>query len=215
MEEKKTAKKRFTLLDAVIILVVIAALAFVAYKMMPTGSTAAYEDVTLSFYAPDVPDYVAEQLYVGQLQDTLRLQENAVQGMLDDASALLMETCDNYRLIDVGRSAEQDPWQVTEMACSELGRLVSMHRDISSAYLVCNLPRFVCTSHSLQPYEMDAFFDVSWLNQYFASQQGIQLLDTPRPVTTPARNQDTYISLVSRVSYLSTLKNKWLTAFRA
>lgn len=152
----------------------------------------------------------AEQLYVGQLQDTLRLQENAVQGMLDDASALLMETCDNYRLIDVGRSAEQDPWQVTEMACSELGRLVSMHRDISSAYLVCNLPRFVCTSHSLQPYEMDAFFDVSWLNQYFASQQGIQLLDTPRPVTTPARNQDTYISLVSRVSYLSTLKNKWL-----
>ena len=65
MEEKKTAKKRFTLLDAVIILVVIAALAFVAYKMMPTGSTAAYEDVTLSFYAPDVPDYVAEQLYVG------------------------------------------------------------------------------------------------------------------------------------------------------
>ena len=65
MEEKKKAKRRFNLLDAAIILVVIAVLAFVAYKMMPTGSTAAYEQVTLSFYAPDVPDYVAEQLYIG------------------------------------------------------------------------------------------------------------------------------------------------------
>ncbi len=65
MEEKKQGKRRFNLLDAAIILVVIAVLAFVAYKMMPTGSTAAYEDITLSFYAPDVPDYVAEQLYIG------------------------------------------------------------------------------------------------------------------------------------------------------
>lgn len=152
----------------------------------------------------------AEQLYVAQLRDTQRLQGNSVQSMLDDASALLMETCDNYRLIDVGRSAEPDSWQITEMACSELGRLISMHRSIASAYLVCNLPRTVCTSHSLQAYELDTFFDVSWLNQYYASQQGIQLLDTPRSVTTPAQNQDTYISLVSRVSYLSTLKNKWL-----
>ena len=65
MDEKKQAKRRFTLLDAAIILVVIAVLAFVAYKLMPSGSTVAYEDVTLSFYAPDVPDYVAEQLYIG------------------------------------------------------------------------------------------------------------------------------------------------------
>lgn len=65
MDEKKKVKRHFNLLDAVIILVVVAALAFVAYKMMPTGSTAAYERVTLSFYAPDVPDYVADQLYIG------------------------------------------------------------------------------------------------------------------------------------------------------
>lgn len=152
----------------------------------------------------------AEQLYVAQLLDAQRLQGNSVQSVLDDASALLMETCDSYRLIDVGRSTEPDSWQITEMACSELGRLVSMHRNLASAYLVCNLPRTVCTSHNLQAYELDTFFDVSWLNQYYASQQGIQLLDAPRTVTTPARNQDTYISLVSRVSYLSTLKNKWL-----
>ena len=64
MDEKKT-KKRFTLLDAVILLVVIAGLAFVAYRMMPKGSTTTYETVEISFYAPDCPDFVAEQLYVG------------------------------------------------------------------------------------------------------------------------------------------------------
>ena len=60
----------------------------------------------------------AEQLYVAQLRDTQRLQGSSVQSMLDDASALLMETCDNYRLIDVGRSTEPDSWQITERACS-------------------------------------------------------------------------------------------------
>ena len=74
MEEKKKAKRRFNLLDAAIILVVIAVLAFVAYKMMPTGSTAAYEQVTLSFYAPDVPDYVAEQLLYRRAGDRRRPQ---------------------------------------------------------------------------------------------------------------------------------------------
>ena len=33
--------------------------------MMPGGSTATYEDIYLTFYAPDVPDFVAEQLYEG------------------------------------------------------------------------------------------------------------------------------------------------------
>lgn len=112
MEEKKTAKKRFTLLDAVIILVVIAALAFVAYKMMPTGSTAAYEDVTLSFYAPDVPDYVAEQLYVGApvvdadrnvyLGKVVDIQiEDSVFWSANDEGIQTVSPMDDYRAVTI------------------------------------------------------------------------------------------------------------------
>ncbi|MBS7316367.1 MAG: DUF4330 domain-containing protein [Clostridiaceae bacterium] len=112
MEEKKTVKKRFTLLDAVIILVVIAALAFVAYKMMPTGSTAAYEDVTLSFYAPDVPDYVAEQLYVGApvvdadrnvyLGKVVDIQiEDSVFWSANDEGIQTVSPMDDYRAVTI------------------------------------------------------------------------------------------------------------------
>ena len=112
MEEKKTAKKRFTLLDAVIILVVIAALAFVAYKMMPTGSTAAYEDVSLSFYAPDVPDYVAEQLYVGApvvdadrnvyLGKVVDIQiEDSVFWSANDEGIQTVSPMDDYRAVTI------------------------------------------------------------------------------------------------------------------
>ncbi|MDD6275091.1 MAG: DUF4330 domain-containing protein [Clostridiaceae bacterium] len=112
MEEKKTAKKRFTLLDAVIILVVIVALAFVAYKMMPTGSTAAYEDVTLSFYAPDVPDYVAEQLYVGApvvdadrnvyLGKVVDIQiEDSVFWSANDEGIQTVSPMDDYRAVTI------------------------------------------------------------------------------------------------------------------
>ena len=112
MEEKKTVKKRFTLLDAVIILVVIAALAFVAYKMMPTGSTAAYEDVTLSFYAPDVPDYVAEQLYVGApvvdadrnvyLGKVVDIQiEDSVFWSANDEGIQTVSPMDDYRAVSI------------------------------------------------------------------------------------------------------------------
>ena len=38
----------------------------------------------------------------------------------------------------------------------------------------------------------------------------MQLLDDIRTVRTPYRQEDTYISMVSRVPYLSTLQNKWL-----
>ena len=112
MEEKKTVKKRFTLLDSVIILVVIAALAFVAYKMMPTGSTAAYEDVTLSFYAPDVPDYVAEQLYVGApvvdadrnvyLGKVVDIQiEDSVFWSANDEGIQTVSPMDDYRAVTI------------------------------------------------------------------------------------------------------------------
>ena len=112
MDEKKTAKRRFTLLDAVIILVVIAALAFVAYKMMPTGSTAAYEDVTLSFYAPDVPDYVAEQLYVGApvvdadrnvyLGKVVDIQiEDSVFWSANDEGIQTVSPMDDYRAVTI------------------------------------------------------------------------------------------------------------------
>ncbi len=65
MDEKKQVKRRFNLLDAAIILVVLAALAFVAYKMMPGRNTATYEEVYFSFYAPDIPDFVADEIYIG------------------------------------------------------------------------------------------------------------------------------------------------------
>ena len=88
MDAKKKSGKRFTLLDAVIILVVLAAVAFVAYKMMPGGSTATYEDVYLSFYAPDVPDFVAEQLYIGApMNDADRLTPMSAMARLDRKNA--------------------------------------------------------------------------------------------------------------------------------
>ena len=112
MEDKKQTKRRFTLLDAGIILVVIAVLAFAAYKLMPSGSTAAYEDVTLSFYAPDVPDYVAEQLYVGApvvdadrnvyLGEVIDFQvEDSVFWSANDEGIQTVSPMDDYKAVTV------------------------------------------------------------------------------------------------------------------
>ena len=63
MENK--AKRKFNLLDALIILVVLAVAAFAVDKLLPAENTAAVENAEMSFYAEEVPAFVADSLYVG------------------------------------------------------------------------------------------------------------------------------------------------------
>ncbi len=65
MDNKKTQKRKFNLLDAVILLVVIAVVAFAVYKLLPSENQAAFETAQMSFTAEEVPEYVAEALYIG------------------------------------------------------------------------------------------------------------------------------------------------------
>ena len=65
MDSKKTNKRKFNLLDAVIILVVLAVVAFAVYKLLPAENKAAYETALMSFTAEEIPEYVADELYIG------------------------------------------------------------------------------------------------------------------------------------------------------
>ena len=62
--ENKT-KRRFTLLDAIIIIAVLALAAFAVYKILPAENTADTVQAQMSFYAEEVPEFVADALYIG------------------------------------------------------------------------------------------------------------------------------------------------------
>lgn len=65
MDSKKTQKRKFNFLDAVILLVVLAVVAFAVYKLLPAENKAAFEMAQMSFTAEEVPEYVADELYIG------------------------------------------------------------------------------------------------------------------------------------------------------
>ena len=64
MENKKTRRK-LNFLDVIIIIVVLGALAFGAYKLMPTQTQSNFEYATIKFYASEAPYYVLDQIYTG------------------------------------------------------------------------------------------------------------------------------------------------------
>ena len=119
MEQKKN-KRRFTVLDAVIILAVLAVVAFAGYKMLPSGSAATYETVELSFYSAEVPDFVAEQLYIGA--PVIDADRNVYMGEVIDfkiedsvvwspnADGVLVQSdMDNYKAITVTTRVSGEP----------------------------------------------------------------------------------------------------------
>lgn len=65
MDNKKAKKRKFNLLDVVIILALLGIIAFAAYKLLPTEAAAATSKVTMKFYAEAIPSYVADEIYVG------------------------------------------------------------------------------------------------------------------------------------------------------
>ena len=118
--EKTKNKRRFTLLDAVIILAVLAVLAFAAYKMMPSGSAASNEAVEISFYSAEVPDFVAEQLYVGA--PVVDADRNIYMGEVVDfrvedsvvwspnaEGELVQSSMDNYKAVTVTTRISGEP----------------------------------------------------------------------------------------------------------
>ena len=120
MEQKKQNKRRFTLLDAVIILAVVAVVAFAAYKMLPSGSAASYESVELSFYSAEVPDFVAEQLYVGApVVDADRnvymgevidfIVEDSVVWAPNAEGVLVQSDMDNYKAVTIITRVSGEP----------------------------------------------------------------------------------------------------------
>lgn len=63
--DKKNTKRKFNLLDAIIILVVLAIAAFAVYKILPSENNAELVDATISFRVDMATDYVIDQLRVG------------------------------------------------------------------------------------------------------------------------------------------------------
>lgn len=137
-------------------------------------------------------------------------QATFIADTLDSVSLIMNENTSNIHYIDVGLTDGPDDEIEAALACSELKTYTEMHKDINSAYLVCNLNHTIYNSLDSMGYADDEFYDLSWRQQYDSAVGGMQLLDTVRTVHTPYRQEDRYISLVSRVPYFSTLQNKCL-----
>lgn len=144
------------------------------------------------------------------LLEAAGFQAAFMKDTLDSISQIMNENTSNTHYIDVGLTAQADDPIEAALACSELKKYTEMHIDISSAYLVCNLNHTIYNSLDSMGYADDTFYDLSWRQQYDSGVGGMQLLDTVRTVHTPYRQEDRYISMVSRVPYFSTLQNKWL-----
>ena len=145
-----------------------------------------------------------------RLLEAANFQATFMKDTLDSISLIMNEDTSNIRYIDVGLTAQADDPIEAALACSELKKCTEMCIDISSAYLVCNLNHTIYNSLDSMGYADDTFYDLSWRQQYDSGVGGMQLLDTVRTVHTPYRQEDRYISMVSRVPYFSTLQNKWL-----
>jgi len=63
--DNKKPRRKLNFLDVIIIIAVIGALAFGAYKLMPTQTQSNFEYATIKFYASEAPYYVLDQIYVG------------------------------------------------------------------------------------------------------------------------------------------------------
>lgn len=147
---------------------------------------------------------------VNSLQEAATFQAAFMKDTLDSVSRILNENTSNIHYIDVGLTSQADDPIEAALACSELKKYTEMYTDISSSYLVCNLNHTIYNSLDSMGYADDTFYDLSWRQQYDSGAGGIQLLDTVRTVHTPYRQEDRYISMVSRVPYFSTLQNKCL-----
>lgn len=144
------------------------------------------------------------------LLEAANYQAAFAKDTLDSVSLIMNEDTSNVHYIDVGLTAQADDPIEAALACSELKKCTEMCIDISSAYLVCNLNHTIYNSLDSMGYADDTFYDLNWRQQYDSGTGGMQLLDTVRTVHTPYRQEDRYISMVSRVPYFSTLQNKCL-----
>ena len=144
------------------------------------------------------------------LRETSERQRDFAVSTLDSIALIMNESTSNIHYIDVGRTEAKDGEVDAALACQVLRQNTEPYPNINSAYLICNLNHTIYNSLDKIGYADDEFYDLSWRLQYHASRGGMQLLDDIRTVRTPYRQEDTYISMVSRVPYLSTLQNKWL-----
>lgn len=144
------------------------------------------------------------------LRETSERQRDFAVSTLDSIALIMNESTSNIHYIDVGRTEAKDDEVDAALACQVLRQNTEPYPNINSAYLICNLNHTIYNSLDKIGYADDEFYDLSWRLQYHASRGGMQLLDDIRTVRTPYRQEDTYISMVSRVPYLSTLQNKWL-----
>ena len=144
------------------------------------------------------------------LHETAERQKDFAVSTLDSISLIMNDSTSNIHYIDVGRTEAKDDEISAALACQVLRQNTEPYPNINSAYLICNLNHTIYNSLDKIGYADDEFYDLSWRLQYHASRGGMQLLDDIRTVQTPYRQEDTYISMVSRVPYLSTLQNKWL-----
>ena len=144
------------------------------------------------------------------LRETSERQRDFAVSTLDSIALIMNESTSNIHYIDVGRTEAKDDEVDAALACQVLRQNTEPYPNINSAYLICNLNHTIYNSLDKVGYADDEFYDLSWRLQYHASRGGMQLLDDIRTVRTPYRQEDTYISMVSRVPYLSTLQNKWL-----
>lgn len=147
---------------------------------------------------------------ISALQEIAERQKDFSASVLDSISMIMNENTSNINYIDAGRGETKDDEVTAGLVRQVLRANTEPYLNISSAYLVCNLNHTIYNSLDNIAYADDEFYDLSWRLQYHSSQGGLQLLDEIRTVHTPYRQEDTYISMVSRVPYFSTLQNKWL-----
>ncbi|MBQ3879391.1 MAG: DUF4330 domain-containing protein [Oscillospiraceae bacterium] len=80
MNEKK--KWKFNLLDALILLVILAVAAFAVYKLIPTENKTPTEKAWISVTGPEVPAEVADAIYIGA--PLLDVDRNVQLGKITD-----------------------------------------------------------------------------------------------------------------------------------
>ncbi len=121
MENTNTKKRKFNIIDAIIILVVIAAIAFVGFKFISNkNSSANIDKYVITFYGEEVSDFVPEYIALGDnVYDDV---EEVVIGTVVDIQtndSVTYTTNDSGQVIQTSKPGYKSIKVMTEVSATE------------------------------------------------------------------------------------------------
>lgn len=159
------------------------------------------------------------KIYVTHLE-ILNAHSLQLDQLLENCFATARQGANNANLIhavhtDLDALSTENRSLVNRTIDQSLSQLVENDRYLHSAYLRCNLNKLVFSSNS-SIHNADSFFDSLWLQQYDYAHADVQLLEQTRTVLSPYGEQYRYLSMVSKLPYLSdNLKGELVLNFNA